>query len=98
MKESLIDKSSSFGSINFSHAFMVGAGLEEALRNEASSNSQRVIIKEQQEEIEDLRRIMDKLQTEEHNLKTVNQMIVNTNNKLLRTLEKHREFIEPEEF
>jgi hypothetical protein len=45
-----------------------------------------------------LRRVVDGLQSEESNLKAVNQMIVGSNNKLLRTLEKHKEIIDPDEF
>ena len=42
--------------------------------------------------------MLGRIETEENNLKAVNQMVVSSNNKLLRTLEKHKEFIEPEEF
>lgn len=49
MKESLMDKSRGYGSINLSQPFMVGNVLEETLRNEAMNASQVSIIREQQE-------------------------------------------------
>ena len=48
MKESLMDKSRGYGSINLSQPFMVGNVLEETLRNEAMNASQISIIREQQ--------------------------------------------------
>jgi len=64
--------------------------MEETLRYEAEGLSHRSTIREQQEEIDRLRRLVDGLQREESSLKAVNQMVVGSNNKLLKTLEKHK--------
>ena len=69
---------------------MSSAHMEETLRYEAEGFTNRSAIREQQGEIERLRRMVDDLQIEESNIKAVNQMVVGSNNKLLRALEKHK--------
>lgn len=86
MRDKLISQQDSFGSINLSRPFLSSAHLEETLRFEAENMTYRSTIREQQNELDRLRRVIDVLQTEESNLKAVNQMVVGSNNKLLRTL------------
>lgn len=45
-----------------------------------------------------MRHLLEAANQESSTLKTVNHMMVDSNNNLLRTLEKHREVIDQEEF
>lgn len=98
MKESLISRTQSIGSLNLAQPFVINSTIDETLRVEAESSSLRVTIQEQQEDLERLRRLLDVAQNESTTLKTVNSMMVGSNNSLIKTLEKHKEVIGSDEF
>ena len=63
LREKLITNEQTFGSMNLSRPFMSSANLEETLRFEAENIAHMSTIREQQDEIDRLRRLVDGLQT-----------------------------------